>query len=156
MTLLRLLRENYYDLIEEADDYMHRAHLRNYSKSPEKKNSLRIKVFLDLLTGCIKTKNMVSLVQYAERTAVECFETGFDLCEVQRALNGLEKAIWKKIVNCIPTEEHAATLGLLRTILGVAKDTLAFRYIYCTRQQAPDKTILSFPFLQNNINLQTI
>ena len=134
MSLVRLLQDNYYDLIEEADDYLHRAHLRHYCNSSGQKNSLRIKVFLDLLIGSIASKNLAALLDYTENTAVERFETGFDLCEVQRAINGLEKAIWKKIVANIKPEKHVEALEVVCTILGEAKDTLACRYVYCTRQ----------------------
>jgi len=134
MTLISILQENYYDLIEEADDHLHRVHLRHYCNSPGQKNSLRIKVFLDLLMGSISSKNLAALLDYTEKTAVERFETGFDLCEIQRAINGLEKAIWKKVVAHMKPEKHAQALEVVSTILGEAKDTLACRYVYCTRQ----------------------
>ena len=144
MALLRLLQESYYDIIEEADDHLHRAHLRHYCNSPEQKNSLRIKVFLDLIIGSVTNKNIKALIEYTEHTAVERYETGFDLCEVQRAINGLEKAIWKKIASQMQAKDHADALGVISTILGEVKDTLACRYLYCVRQAFSQNKALTY------------
>jgi len=144
MSLVRLLHENYYDIIEEADDHMHHSHLRHYCNIHGEKNSLRIKVFLDLLIGAIRTRNLAALLDYTENTAIERFETGADLCEVQRAINGLEKAIWEKIVTSMKPEEHAGALGLINTILDEAKDTLACRYVHCARQIPKSLPQISF------------
>jgi hypothetical protein len=144
MSLARLLQENYYDIIEEADNHLHRAHLRHYCNSPTEKNSLRIKVFLDLLIGSITNKDLTAILEYTENTAVERFNLGFDLCEVQRAINGLEKAIWKKIAAQVRVQDHAEALGLISTILGEVKDTLSCRYVYCTRQLSHSETKISY------------
>jgi hypothetical protein len=134
MSLARLIQDNYYDIIEEADDHLQHSHLRHFCNSQAEKNSLRIKVFLDLLIGSIRTRNLAALLDYTENTAIERFETGADLCEVQRAINGLEKAIWDKIVVNMKAEDHAEALGLINAILDEAKDTLACRYVFCARQ----------------------
>lgn len=136
MSLIRLLQENYYDLIEEGNAHLHRAHLRRYCNSPREENTLRIKVFLDLIMGSITKKSLKALIEYTEKTAEERFYSGFDLCEIQRALNGLKKSIWKKIVTEFKPDEHADSIALISTVIDEIKDTLACRYLYCTRKRS--------------------
>jgi hypothetical protein len=57
------------------------------------------------------------------------FESGFDLWEVQTAFNVLEETIWRCILNEMQPEEYAEALGLVSTVLGTGKDTLARTYV---------------------------
>ncbi|MCU0372306.1 MAG: hypothetical protein MUE56_03565 [Ignavibacteria bacterium] len=69
------------------------------------------------------------MLSYTEKIAKERFNNGFDLYEVQTAINTLEELIWKKIFCEIKPSKLAETLGLLSTILGSGKDNLARTYV---------------------------
>ena len=57
------------------------------------------------------------------------FNSGFDISEVQAAFNSLEVAMWRRVVASTSLDELAESIGLLSTVMGFAKDTLARKYI---------------------------
>jgi hypothetical protein len=69
------------------------------------------------------------MVAHTDSIARERFASGFDLWEVQTAFNVLEEAIWVHILKELPPTEYAEALGLVSTVLGTGKDTLARRYV---------------------------
>ena len=62
------------------------------------------------------------------------FEGGVDLSEVQRAYNVLEEVIWWRILKHLPAEQQGEALGLVGTVLGSGKDTLARKYVSLATQ----------------------
>ncbi|MEK6755835.1 MAG: hypothetical protein AABZ02_06765 [Bacteroidota bacterium] len=78
----------------------------------------------------VKERNLGPMIAHAETIARERFASGFDLSEVQTAFNVLEEAIWKRIMKSLPASEYGEALGLVSTVLGAGKDTLA--RTYCT------------------------
>jgi hypothetical protein len=69
------------------------------------------------------------MVAHADSIARERFNAGYDLWEVQTAFNVLEEAIWLRLMKELPPAELPEALGLVSTILGIGKDTLARRYV---------------------------
>ena len=69
------------------------------------------------------------MLNHVENIAKERFSAGYDLYEVQSAINELEEAIWKRIFKDIKPENLAEALGLVSTVLGAGKDTLARTYV---------------------------
>ena len=129
MTLNELLHERMGAIIENASEAMARAHLRNYEKSGTEHTHQRLKALLVLTTRAVKERNLGPMVAHADSIARERFASGFDLWEVQTAFNVLEEAIWTHILKELPPTEYAEALGLISTVLGTGKDTLARRYV---------------------------
>jgi hypothetical protein len=74
---------------------------------------------------------------------------GFDLHEVHTAYNVLEEEIWKVILKDINPNEVGNALGLISTILGTGKETLALTYISLTGKSKPKSLDLSELFKGN-------
>jgi hypothetical protein len=69
------------------------------------------------------------MIAHAEAIARERFDSGFDLSEVQTSFNVLEETIWKRILKSLPASDYAEALGLVSTVLGAGKDTVARTYV---------------------------
>jgi hypothetical protein len=129
MTLNELLHERSALIIDTAAEAMSRAHLKSYEKSGIEHTHQRLKALLVLTTRGVKERNLGPMVAHADSIARERFASGFDLWEVQTAFNVLEETIWIHILKELPPTEYAEALGLVSTVLGTGKDTLARRYV---------------------------
>lgn len=54
---------------------------------------------------------------------------GYPLIEVQTVINVLEEVIWRSVMTHVPAEEQGYALGLVSTVLGAVKDSLARGYL---------------------------
>jgi hypothetical protein len=77
----------------------------------------------------IKDRDLAEMSVFAEQVARRRFDQGFDIAEVQAAFNALEEAMWRHLVDAVEPEELAEAVGLLSTVLGYGKDTLARTYV---------------------------
>jgi hypothetical protein len=137
MTLQQLLQERSHDILTDAEDAIKRSRLRNYELAGSVAIHQRLKALFVLTVRATKERNLGPMIAHAETIARERFEAGFDLAEVQTAFNVLEEAIWVRILKELPPSEFAEALGLISTVLGAGKDTLARRYVsLATRTRA--------------------
>ena len=127
--LLDLLRQDAAAILNDAYDGMGRAHLVHYDRLGPEATRRRLTVLFDLTLEAIRTRDLAPVLVYAEETARTRFSEGFDLNEVQTAINVLEEAIWTRVVRSIPPAGLAEALGLVSTVLGVAKDTMGSTYV---------------------------
>ncbi len=117
------------DILRAACAAMDRSHLQHYERDGADRTHQRVSTLYTLAKRCVKDKNLAPMIAHAEVIAAERFNAGFDLWEVQTALNVLEETIWVRIFKTFPPEELAQALGLISTVLGAGKDTLARRYV---------------------------
>jgi hypothetical protein len=111
-------------------------------KKPDASTS--IKALYVLTVRGVKERNLGPMVAHVENIARERFASGYDLWEVQTAFNLLEEAIWKRILKELTADEYAQALGLVSTVLGIGKDTLARRYVtLATKVKAPSLNMQS-------------
>jgi hypothetical protein len=129
MTLHELLQTHSAAIVAEAEEAVKRARLQNYEKSGLESLHQRLKALFVLTARAAKERNLGPMIAHAETIALERFEAGFDLSEVQTAFNVLEEAIWVRILRELPPTEYAEALGVVSTVLGAGKDTLARRYV---------------------------
>jgi hypothetical protein len=83
----------------------------------------------------VKSKSLVDMVTYSEKIAKERYESGFDLHEVHTAYNVLEESIWKAIIKEVDSTELAESLGLISTVLGTGKESLAIAFVSLSGKQ---------------------
>ncbi len=113
-------------LIEEAASSADQAHLCHYSANTIRE---RLDALLDQVLECLRTRTLAPISEYARAIARQRFESGCDLGEVQIAIRALELALWRHVFAVFPADEVALPLGLVTTILGTARDTLARAYV---------------------------
>jgi hypothetical protein len=126
------------EIVDAAVAAIGRTHLRHYEGTPASEVRRRLDALFDHLVESMERKDLGPIVRYGETLAGERFTAGFDLSEVQAAMNVLEEATWSTIVSEIPPEGLAEALGLVGTVLGAGKDALARTYVsLATRTHTP-------------------
>lgn len=135
MKFQEILVNNQTEIINEAFESLQRSHLKHYDSSRADENWQRLAKLFDLTVNGIQSKSLVEMTTYSERVAKERFESGFDLHEVHTAYNVIEEVMWKKIINDIEPIQLAEALGLISTILGTGKESLALAYVGLASKQ---------------------
>jgi hypothetical protein len=129
MDIQTLLEDNIDEIIISASNQIGCVRLKGYTKSGETETKIKLENLYRKLLECVKDKELLPMVSYTEKIAKERFTAGYDLHEVQTAINTLEELIWQKIFKEIKPDKLAESLGLVSTILGAGKDNLARTYV---------------------------
>lgn len=129
MNLVKLLEDKADEIIDEAISSLMQVHLEHYKAAGIELTEQRFKTIYNHTLQCIKDKNLLQMINYVEGIAKERFEAGFDIHEVQMAFFVLEDVIWKKIIKNMKPSNHAEALGLVSTVLGSGKYSLAHTYV---------------------------
>src|ERR1035438_1636922 len=116
-------------MLNEAVESVRRARLEHYEKAGPDLIRQRLGLLLDLVINAVLERNLAPIIAHVNTIATERFEAGADLSEVQTAFNVLEEAIWLRILKKLPAAKQAEALGLVGTVLGSAKDSLARKYV---------------------------
>jgi hypothetical protein len=144
MTLIELLHARTGEILDESVTSMSRAHLKHYDQAGDEHTHQRLKALYVLTARAVKERNLGPMIAHVETVARERFEAGFGLWEVQTAFNVLEEAIWNRILKELPPTDYAEALGLISTVLGTGKDTLARRYVtLASKSKAPSLNLQS-------------
>ena len=134
MDLDALLEADSAEVVETSTAALLRARLPHYEQAGEAGVRERLARLYRLVADAVRTRSTTLLVEHARRIARERFEAGFDLAEVQTAINLLEESIWERVFRGLPPGDYARALGLVSTALGVAKDALAQEYVSLASQ----------------------
>jgi hypothetical protein len=138
MELVRALTAAQPDVLDDAAKALQRAHLRHYEAAGAGEAVRRLNDLLALTIDCLTTRSLGPVCEYADQVARERFESGFEIGEVQTAFNVLEEAIWQDVIVALPAEDLAEASGLIGTVLGAGKDTLARTWVsLASRQHVP-------------------
>lgn len=129
MDLVAVLVSAKDDVLAEASEALGRAHLTHYELTGPEGASRRLGDLYQLVVSCLSERRLGPMSEYAETVARERFSAGFDIAEVQMAFNVLEEAIWKVVVPQLPPAELAEATGLIGTVLGAGKDSLARAWV---------------------------
>lgn len=129
MELQTFLEKHKSQIVKEAVETLQRAELKSYRRSPIDQNKLRIEKLFTLTISGVSKRSLFEMTEYSEMIARERFNAGYDLHEVHAAFNVLEEAIWKKVMDEIETAELGKALGLISTVLGAGKESLALTYV---------------------------
>lgn len=138
MNVAELLTRDATDLIEGATDTVLRARLGHYAARGRDEVRRYVADLYDRLVTCVASKDATAMIEHARAVAEARFAAGFDLQEVQTAINVIEETVWKRILAELPPDEFATAIGLVSTVLGMGKDALARTYVsLATSSRAP-------------------
>jgi hypothetical protein len=129
MDLIPLLERRREHILAEATDNLSHTRHSHYAASAEAENKQRLSRLYDLALECIRSRNLVPMIEFSEKLAEERFKGGFDLQEVQTAFNVLEEAIWKQVTDEMDCDQYPQAFGLTSTTLGTGKEALARQYV---------------------------
>lgn len=124
-----LLAEARSKVIDEAYAVVQRSDVVHYEKAGEAFTRQALDELFSNVVDAIRSRDLGPLIRHAERLATERFQHGFDVSEVQVAVNALELAMWRRVVSTVEPERLAEAIGLLSTALGAAKDALTRTYV---------------------------
>lgn len=138
MDLIELLEKDEAQIVEEAGAALKRSSLMHYREDGDDVGRVRLGKLYRLTLASIRERNLVPIMDYMAEIAEQRFHAGYAIREVQIAINVLEEAIWNHVVTDVPPGELAEALGLVSTVLGAAKDSLAQAYVsLATKSKAP-------------------
>jgi hypothetical protein len=129
MELDALLSEAETAVLDEAYAVLEHAHARHYEAAGEIVARQRLTELFGLVVAAIRTRELAALSVHCEEIAEERFNQGYDISEVQCAFNALEEAMWRRVVSAVSGDELVEAIGLLSTVLGFGKDTVARTYV---------------------------
>lgn len=122
-------------IVDRAAAALERSNLRHYTEAGPDAARERLAQLLALALESVARRDLVPMVDYANRIARERFEAGFDIHEVQTAFNVLEEALWGCIVDAVAPRDLAQAIGLVSTVLGAGRDALACTYVSLASHQ---------------------
>lgn len=129
MSVEELLAQQRSEVLEEAYQALERSHVLHYEQSGEQVTRERLAELFDLVVTALHDRELEPVRTFCEGIAEQRFQAGFGISEVQTAFNVVEEAMWRRVVDGVPADELAEAVGLLSTILGFGKDTLARTYV---------------------------
>jgi hypothetical protein len=130
------------DLVNEAVTELRHARLQHYIADGEEITRERVTMFIERAMECLASRRAQPMVEHAERIARERYAAGYDLFEVQTAINVIEEALWKRVLSSVEPEELARALGMVNAIFSMSKDVLARSYVsLATNREAPRQEI---------------
>ncbi|MCC6132388.1 MAG: hypothetical protein IT186_20890 [Acidobacteria bacterium] len=129
-----LLREKSREIVEHATASISRSGLSGYERDGEEVVRERLAKLLELTITAIEKRHLDEITRYAHSMSEARFAAGFEFSEVQTAINVLEEAIWKNVLTSVPPAELPEALGLVATVLGVAKDVTARTWVALASQ----------------------
>lgn len=138
MELMELLEIQGEQIVDEATDALARSNLAHYNEAGYEVGHDRLAELYRLTVSGIRERDLVPIMEYMAQVGHERFHAGYAIREVQIAINVLEEAIWNHIVRDVPPGQLGESLGLVSTVLGAAKDSLARAYVSLAgRTKAP-------------------
>ncbi|SMO77578.1 hypothetical protein [Gracilimonas mengyeensis] len=141
MNLNNLLRSDRQEIIDWASESLARCPLKHYRESDPEENKERLSRLFDLAESCIHTKNLIPMMEYSKKIGEERYRQHFDLEEVHVAFNVLEEAIWTKITEKVEPKYYPQAFGMVSTVLGFGKETLAVTYVSLSSQKGKMKSL---------------
>ena len=135
--MAQVLRARSLEIVADARTTIKQARLEHYEAESREQIHGQIQALYDMAVLSMSTRNAAPLLRFVERIARERYASGFDLSEVQSAMNALEEAIWKRLLLDLRPEEFPPAIGLVSTVLGLGKDALARTYVALAAETNP-------------------
>ncbi len=125
------------EILEAAGEKVARSRLTHYDAVGPEATATRLRALLDTVVASARAHRLDPATGYASSLAAERQGAGYDLNEVQTAINSVEEAAWKAITSDLPADAQANALGIVSTILGAIKDHLACSYLLGVTGHSP-------------------
>lgn len=123
------------EVLDEAYEALSRSHPAHYARSGEDVTRERLAALFDVVVTALRDRQLEPVARYGEAVAERRFDDGFGIGEVQTAFNVMEETMWRHVTAAVDPDALAEALGLVGTVLGFAKDTVARRYVSLASQR---------------------
>lgn len=91
--------------------------------------ALRLDAALGQAIQSLASHDLGPAIRFGESLAGERHAGGFQIAEVQDALDALEAASWSRLVAKLDPSQHARALADVSTVFGAMKDALGRRWV---------------------------
>jgi len=129
MTFLELLKTNPDKILFDATEFLVRTNLEHYNKLNPERVRARLARLYFVTRECAELNTNDPIKKYMEEIAPNRFESGYELYEVQTAINILEECLWKNIVDRVNANEQMLALFRSHEIMCAAKGALAKSFV---------------------------
>ncbi|HMQ78969.1 MAG TPA: hypothetical protein PKE39_13980 [Ignavibacteria bacterium] len=129
MTLLELIYNKPELILQESTNALMRVQLPHYSKFRLEEIQKKYSNLLQALAKCIETQKCDDMIGYMDLISDERFASGFEVEEIQIALNIFEEALWKNIKKYVDPKIHYTSKKMVTTIIDKAKEELLNEYV---------------------------
>lgn len=138
MELIDFLERNMASLVTNACSILERAHCERYRDIGPEGCRQRLQDLMEVTLLCLTKRDLLPIISFLEGKAEERFTQGFQIREVQIAINSLEESLWSLILTELTAEKQAEAFGFVSTVLGAGKDALARKYVsLASNRQVP-------------------
>jgi hypothetical protein len=134
MTLLELLYNKPDLILLDSTDSLVRAQLQHYTQLNPEKIRLRFLKLFNALVKSVEINSCEDMVKFMEKVSDERFESGYEISEVQTAINILEETVWRKISLFVDEDKQVAAMKQVTCLLGKAKEELASEYALLSKE----------------------
>lgn len=128
MTLLELIYNKPELIVNESTKNLMRVNLPHYSKFRKEEIEKNFSNLLLAFTKCIENNSADEMISYMNLILNERFAKGFQIEEVEIALNIFEESIWKNIYKNVDEDKQYSAMRLALCILSKAKEELLNDY----------------------------
>ncbi len=130
------------EILEAATAALVAARMPHYAAAGPAESRAKLEGLFEQLRAAAATRRLTEPLDYVRALAHERFSAGYDLSEVQTAINLLEEAAWRAAFAHLGPDRYLETLGVVSTILGASKDALAREYVaLATNSSAPEPDV---------------
>lgn len=128
MTLLELIYNKPELIVKESTKNLMRVNLPHYNKFKKEDLEKNFSNLLLAFTKCIENNSADEMISYMNLILNERFAKGFQIEEVEIALNIFEESIWKNIYKNVDEDKQYSAMKLALCILSKAKEELLNDY----------------------------
>ena len=134
MTLLELCYNKPDLILLDSTNSLVRAQLQHYKHLTPEKLRFRLLRLFQALVKSLEANSCDSMTHFMEQVSDERYESGYELQEVQTAINIMEECFWKKISEFVFADQQIAAMKQVTCILSKAKETLVNEYALLSRE----------------------
>jgi hypothetical protein len=116
-------------LLVEAAAKLESAPPVHYRRAGAEAIEARLSALLDIVISGCTTRQLDKAISYATQLARTRQGDGFELAEVQSAVNALEEAVWRSISAEMSATHQAEALALAATVFGAIKDRIGTEFV---------------------------
>ncbi|HJY65071.1 MAG TPA: hypothetical protein VJ455_13015 [Ignavibacteria bacterium] len=134
MTLLELCYNKPDLILLDSTNSLLRAGLPHYKDIDPDKLKLRFQRLFDSLVNCIESNKFDALHKFMETVSHERYEAGYELNEVQIAINTLEESMWRKTCEFVDSDKQINGMKEVSYLLCKAKQKLLSEYALLSKE----------------------
>lgn len=134
MTLLELCYNKPELILLESTETLTEWQLKHYKDVSPDNLVARFQRLFDAVVKCIETNRNDEMIKFMESVAAARYESGYELNEVQIAINTLEEVMWRKIYEFVDSDKQINAMKEVSRITCNAKQRILNEYALLSKE----------------------